>query len=73
MLRYKHSNNSLKNIMRKKIIYKILTKFLSSIAIISIFIYCLLDYAEFNYSTVKYLLLYSSALTQILCLALTFI
>lgn len=76
MLRYKVKNlktTDVKSILKRKLIYKLLAKLLLYISFITISCYCFLDYSQSDFHTVKYLLLYSSVMTQLSSLAIMYL
>lgn len=76
MLHYRAKNSKnidFKAVLRKKFIYKLLSKLLMYISFIMISCYCFLDYSESDFHTIKYLLLYSSVVSQISSLAMMYL
>lgn len=64
---------NLNAVLKKRIIFKLLAKFLLYISLIAISTYTFLDYAEYDFHTIKYLLLYSAVMTQIASLAIMYL
>jgi len=67
----KMTSPDFKSIVRKKIIYKLYSKFLLFTSFTLLFMFCVLDYnSQYDLKSVKYIFLYSATMVNLACLAL---
>lgn len=58
------------DLIKKKIVYQLFTRLLIYTTFVCLMTYCILDFSNYDFKTVKYVFLYTSVFMNLCCLAL---